>query len=714
MKTRVSNIKSNIDSIWSNLFWKNPPHLWALKVSLSIAFLLLPAELLLHNSFVGTTLALGVVAMALGETDVHPRGRMKSASIALLLFLFTSGITQLTLPYPVLFAIVLGIMAFALVLVGGIDSRLQGVTFGALLILVYTMLGADNSDSWYQQSLLLTTGALCYSVVSILLLYHRPYRLLNDHLSYGFRYLAEYIELKASLFPSNPTMQRSIRTQLAQKNTRLAQQIEVCKNDLYSYSEESSPETQPLLSDYYRKWFLLQEMQERAISSHEQYDLLSEQVKNNELIEGFGQLMRELAKAIAQYAESMISGEAYRHPLSLRWTVTAMQRMLEDEKEESHYLTLSLLMRNLTGLEKSLRENLVTASPIDLSAFYNRKPERKGLRELFKPAHPRFRFAVRLTLGWLLGYGMMQLLHFEKGAWILLTSLIVFQQTYSATRMRLFHRVLGTLLGVILGVTLAQLLPTQAGHILLLLGSIYAFFYWLKKNYTIAAIFITTFVLAVFNLLSSQGVEVMLPRIIDTLIGGLIAYLVVRFVWPDWQYKQLPTLLHTAVVKNKRYFESIYDGSVSEEEYQHNRRTAYNADNALTSAWKGMRLEPKHTRLYQERAFNLTNLNHALLSYISAFGVHKHTEDLTAQERSFCHNVSRVLHHASDLLTGNVDQTEMEALLQEANCWEERIEELQQDKANRRAGLIYNIAHVSRELLIETKSIVKEGKGDGK
>jgi len=330
MKTRVSNIKSNIDSIWSNLFWKNPPHLWALKVSLSIAFLLLPAELLLHNSFVGTTLALGVVAMALGETDVHPRGRMKSASIALLLFLFTSGITQLTLPYPALFAIVLGIMAFALVLVGGIDSRLQGVTFGALLILVYTMLGADNSDSWYQQPLLLTTGALCYSVVSILLLYHRPYRLLNDHLSYGFRYLAEYIELKASLFPSNPTMQRSIRTQLAQKNTRLAQQIEVCKNDLYSYSEESSPETQPLLSDYYRKWFLLQEMQERAISSHEQYDLLSEQVKNNELIEGFGQLMRELAKAIAQYAESMISGEAYRHPLSLRWTVTAMQRMLED------------------------------------------------------------------------------------------------------------------------------------------------------------------------------------------------------------------------------------------------------------------------------------------------------------------------------------------------------------------------------------------------
>lgn len=706
MKTGVNSTKRAIRTIWSNLFWKNPLHLWALKVTLSIAFLLLPAELYLHNSFIGTTLALGVVAMALGETDVHPRGRIKSAGIALLLFFLISSITELTLPYPAIFAPVLGIMAFVLVLVGGIDSRLQGVTFGSLLILVYTMLGAGNSDKWFHQPLLLTVGALCYSVISILLLYHRPYRLLSDHLSLGFRYLAEYIELKAGLFPSDPAMQRSIRNQLAQKNTQLAQQIEACKNDLYSYSEESHPEKQPQLSSFYRKWFLLQEMQERAISSHEQYDLLSEQVKNSELLEGFGQLMRELAKAIARYAESMISGEPYRHPLSLRWTVSAMQRMLEDEKGETHHLTLSLLMRNLTGLEKNLRENEESGSQIDLSAFYTRKPERKRLRELLTPTHPRFRFAVRLTLGWLLGYGMMQLLHFEKGGWILLTSLIVFQQTYSATRMRLFHRVLGTLLGVILGVTLAQLLPTHAGHILLLLGSIYAFFYWLKKNYTIAAIFITTFVLAIFNLISSQGVEVMLPRITDTLIGGAIAYLVVRFVWPDWQYKQLPSLLHTAVVKNKRYFESIYDGSVSEEEYQHNRRTAYNADNALTSAWKGMRLEPKNSRQYEENAFNLTNLNHALLSYISAFGVHKHSEDLTEEERLFCQKVSGVLHYAAELLTGNADQSRLDALLQEASCWEERIEELQNNKANRRAGLIYNIAHVSRELLIETKGIL--------
>ncbi|MEN6588828.1 MAG: hypothetical protein ABFC30_04095, partial [Proteiniphilum sp.] len=116
--------------------------------------------------------------------------------------------------------------------------------------------------------------------------------------------------------------------------------------------------------------------------------------------------------------------------------------------------------------------------------------------------------------------------------------------------------------------------------------------------------------------------------------------------------------------------------------------------------------EPKKSRQYEESAFNLTNLNHALLSYISALGVHKHAESLTLKEREFCHNISAVLQYVTELLTGTADISQLDTLLQTANCWEESLEELEHDTTNRRAGLIYNIAHVSRELLIETKGIV--------
>ena len=706
MKNWLKELKNHITDAWINVFWKNPNHLWALKVTVSIAALLIPAEVIFHDSFIATTLALGVVAMSLGETDVHPLGRVKSASIALILFFVISSLVELFFNTAALFSLLILILAFTLTIAGGLNSRMQGVTFGTLLIFVYTMLGADVTEKWFYQPVLYTIGAFAYSLVSILLLRKRPYRLLKEQLARGFHYLAEYIDLKANLFPSDLQSQTPIRNQLAQKNVELAQQIESCKNHLYSYSQESGEEGRAVVNRYYQKWFLLQEMQERAISSHEQYDLLSREVESGELMDGYGQLMREIARAMHLYADSLLTDQLYKHPISLQWTLSAVKKLLEEVKGEVHYMTLSLLLRNLMGLEKNLREEETVSAQIDVTVFNSRKPEQNSLSTLLNPEHPRFKFAVRLTLSWLLGYWIIQLFHIDKGAWILLTSLIVFQQTYSATRIRLFNRVLGTLLGVFLGVSLSQILPTLSGQILLLLTSIYLFFYWLKKNYVVAAVFITVYVLASFNLHDNQGIAVMIPRIVDTLIGGVIAYLVVRFVWPDWQYKQLPELMFNAVNKNKRYFESIYKGSISEEDYLHIRRTAYNADNSLNAAWKGMRLEPRKTRVFQESAFNLTNLNHALLSYISAFGVHKHAEELTPEEHEFCNKVSYVLQFVVDILKGQADVSQIEILVQSTTRWEEDLEKLQLNENNKRATLIYNIAHVSRQLLIESKVII--------
>ena len=198
----VNIFREKAKDVWINVFWKNPYQLWALKVTVSIAVLLIPAEIIFHNSFIGTTMALGVVAMSLGETDAHPRGRMKSAALALLLFFVTSSLVELFLPYPAYFAVVLSFLVFSLTLAGGLNFRIQGVSFGTLLILVYTMLGADTSEQWFHQPVMYTIGAFGYSVISILLLHYRPFRLLKEQLARGFGYLGEYIGVKADLFPS--------------------------------------------------------------------------------------------------------------------------------------------------------------------------------------------------------------------------------------------------------------------------------------------------------------------------------------------------------------------------------------------------------------------------------------------------------------------------------------------------------------------------------
>src|SRR5690606_39619424 len=97
-------------------------------------FLVVPSLLLFDETFIGTTLAMGVVGMALGETDVHPRGRMKSSGLALVLFFITSSLVELLFPHPPFFALLAAIAAFSLTLSGAMNARMQGVTFGTLLI----------------------------------------------------------------------------------------------------------------------------------------------------------------------------------------------------------------------------------------------------------------------------------------------------------------------------------------------------------------------------------------------------------------------------------------------------------------------------------------------------------------------------------------------------------------------------------------------------
>lgn len=259
--------------------------------------------------------------------------------------------------------------------------------------------------------------------------------------------------------------------------------------------------------------------------------------------------------------------------------------------------------------------------------------DEKKWRDLFSPKNSKFRHAVRLSICFAVGYTLMNVFKIEQGAWIILTSLIVCQQTYDATRQRFFKRIIGTLMGVIIGITLSLLMPTTAGQVVILIASMFIFFKYLRGNYIIAAIFITVYVLAVYNLLQGTGVQVMTPRIIDTLIGSVIAYLSIRFIWPEWQYKNLKNLLIKAIEKDKIYFESVMNQQISTQEYLHHQRNAHRADNQLAQVWKSMRIEPKSKQKLITPARNFTYLNHTLLSYISALGVHR--KNLNFNENDF-------------------------------------------------------------------------------
>lgn len=188
MKSYFNNIRDRLSDFWLTYFWQHPNRLMGLKVTVSAAALIVPF-ILVGKPLIGGILALGILAGSIAETDVHPKGRLKSLALTLVSFLIASISVELLRPYPLAFAIGLFCSAFLFIIVGGISERYRGITFGTLLVSIYTMLGTGFGNSWYYQPLVLSFGALCYGMVSLLLLREKPWRPLQEQLAVGFDHL---------------------------------------------------------------------------------------------------------------------------------------------------------------------------------------------------------------------------------------------------------------------------------------------------------------------------------------------------------------------------------------------------------------------------------------------------------------------------------------------------------------------------------------------
>ncbi|QZT38884.1 TIGR01666 family membrane protein [Halosquirtibacter xylanolyticus] len=691
-------------------FWLYPDRLLAIKVTLAMMFIVLPF-LLLGYSFIGVTLSLGVIAAALSETDDHPKGRIVSLGFTLICFFVASASVELLRPYPILFALGMVSSTIIFIIVGGIDEKFRGITFGAILIGIYAMLGSSLSSTWYEQPIFLCVGALTYGLFSWILLLWHPYRLLEEQLSRGYTALAKYMELKSTLFTDDRVNIEKRVNKLAQQNILVVIALERCRNVLQSYTNSGANKEN--MKPYLHRFVLLQSLHERAAASHEQYTLLLDDINNGPILQGIGQVLHQLSKSCKNMAKSLLSGKPYQHPTSLDWTINVLQDQRR-KYPQFHDHPLALLIHSLIQSHFALVNIEYNKDIIVLPNFYKKKTDVwKKIRNQLSLQHPRLRYAIRLSTCFLIGYLLTLVFQIQKGEWIILTSLFVCQPSYSETKQRLFQRILGTLLGVVTGVVISQLMPTLPGQIITLLVANYAFFLWLKRRYSHSVIFITIFVVSAFNLISGMGEEMMGARILDTLIGASLALLSVRFLWPDWQRDKLPILLSTALRRNNLYYKAIVKAyhmcELNETSYAKARQRAHMADNALTQAWQGMKLEPNSSKNKEEAAFQLTYLNHAMVSYLSAFGSHRHTPTHFSEQESWAYlRIGEELDKISKIDMkdmASLPVVEFKGFLDELTA---AVDVCEKGSKRQKLVILYNIAEVIYQILVVTQRYIEE------
>lgn len=688
-------------------FRRYPNRLFALRITISMGILSIPF-VVAGKPFFGVTLALGALAGALSETDDHPKGRLKALTITVLSFFVSSFFVGLLYNYPVLLGTGFVLSTILFILLGGIGERYRTITFGAVLVGIYAMLGIEISPAWYWQAVLLPTGALFHGMMTLWLMYLNPWRLLEEQLAGGFLALSKYLDKKSGLFPSNRDVQAEINKDLAILNITVVNLLEKTKEVLNNYGNEvSHPES---LRPYLQRFMLLQSLHERAASSHERHDKLSSDAENIEIMEGFGEILRQLSFATRLLADSILTGSEYHHPPAIGWISKAIEDKLQ-QIDNNPAQPLILLHHNLYRSHLSLKnlDNVEEGTSIP-----RLQKDERSVFERFKSQlsfkNPRVRYALRLSLSFSIGFILVESLQLDKGAWVMLTSLFVSQITYSDTRRRLFQRLLGTVTGVLAGALLLQVFTTTSSQLLLMLGSAMAFFYWLKTNYSVAVIFITMFVISAFNLVAADaGFQIMIPRLINTLTGAFISFMVIRFVWPGWQYKRMPGIISKALKMNMAYLQAIAGEyrkiSLDDLDYRIARRDAHLADNDLALAWYSMRQEPKSKQILKQHAFALTYLNHALLSQISALGAHRENNMVKIENMEEVTNrISSILTGASEFLLSDSQNklSDLSALLLNLK---KQIEECNSGIKKQQFRLLYNIADSANKMIHEIQAV---------
>lgn len=618
------------------LQWANKTFNYSVLILFALLGVVIPAWYLDQQTWV-TPLILGVIAAALAESDESFTGRIKALIITLICFAIASFSIELLFDTPWLFAIGLFLSTLVFVLLGAIGPRYTSIAFGSLLVAIYTMLGAHESTNLWMQPALLLGGASWYYLVSIMWNSVWPLQPVQQSLSNVFNELSLYLDAKRNLFhPTRDLIPQPHRLKEASLNACTVFALNECKTTLLNRSKRGHVDGP---SDrFLQVYFIAQDIHERVSSSHYRYQELATQFSHSDVLFRFKHLLEMQSEACKEIALALKLGNEYSHSNDSLVALVELQDSIEYLQQQNVeewkplLLQIQYLFNNLATVEKLLSNvnnpDIISHddSVLDDTNAHTPLAMWRRVKSAFSLDSMLLRHAIRLACALTLGYGIIQFFDLERGYWILLTTLFVCQPNYSATRKKLTARIAGTIVGLLVGVPLLTLFPSTESQLVLLVISGVMFFAFRINNYGYATGFITVLVLLCFDQLG-EGYAVVLPRLMDTLIGCALAVCAVYFILPDWESKRISKIMTNALKTNRLYLMQIIGqyrvGKKDDLAYRIARRDAHNADANLSKAISNMLAEPDRYQLPADECFRFLTLNHALLSYISALGAHR-------------------------------------------------------------------------------------------
>ncbi|KQX62299.1 MULTISPECIES: FUSC family protein [unclassified Streptomyces] len=206
-----------------------------------------------------------------------------------------------------------------------------------------------------------------------------------------------------------------------------------------------------------------------------------------------------------------------------------------------------------------------------------------------------WRYGLRLALCIGLAQVLVSIVPVPRSYWVALTITFVMKPDFGSVFSRALLRALGTVAGLVVAAAVLSQVPRGWWDVpaMLLLASLIPALTPRGYGYQTAAI--TPVILLLSDILNHQGTALLLPRLVDSLIGCGIALVAGYLLWPESWHTRVGDRLADAVADTARYVDSAFGPAVDPAARARMRRRLYRDLSVIRTEFQRALTEPPPT-----------------------------------------------------------------------------------------------------------------------
>ncbi|WP_407429410.1 FUSC family membrane protein [Arcticibacter sp.] len=596
----------------------------AFRIALSV---LSPVFVLFSLGYPEAAITAGLGALNIGVTESAGTATDKKISLLISVpLLFSISLMAATAwPYPLLLAIVFSAVVFCCSMLTSYGPRysILGISLIGQAIFSWGLKPADALAF----SLFVLGGSVWYYLVSYLYIRLWPLRSLKHAIAECLASTSEFLSAKALFYDTNAPLELSYK-KLLSLHIRINEKQELVRSLLIRDRQAMSPENiegQKLIR--IASWAI--DLYDQITAIHYDYAFVRKHFQVSGVLELVNKIIKLQVKELQMISDALQTRRSPRINKYLAETRLLEDRLqyIIDRESESNASMLTRLKHNIRQIDEYIKAIRTGIGDGDAQVQYAHFVSVQDFS--FAPVKsnlslksPIFRFALRLTIACMVGFGLAYVLNLGTyNYWIVLTILMVIRPSFNITQKRNKQRLIGSLTGIVAGFGILLLFQQTEIQISFAVLFLVGFLAFLRINYLVAAAFITAMVVLSFNVYSGQDSSIILERIYDTLLGCMIAF-GAAYLFPVWEGGKLGLHIRQVLHSNIRYLEKLYDEAIGAPtdvtDYKLSRKSVYTSLAGLSSAFAGMQNEPKRSIEKEKDVYHFQVLSLKLSSMITS------------------------------------------------------------------------------------------------